>query len=88
MADPVKFPEANGVLECEMEGVDSIPVYADQNGMVSCHQLTDDELEIVKQTGKVWLMVLGHQHPPVALVAQMPFKPAILGPDGEVTPWN
>lgn len=69
---PAEFPQVNKRLGapkgCEGE-VGALPVCTDGNVCVSCWELTPEELEIVKRTGKIFLFVFsGETQPPVALV--------------------
>ena len=77
------FNEENGVLntpagmtaeECEPLSVwqgrfdNGFPV------VISCWKMTAEELEEIKRTGRVWLIVMGHTMPPVQLVGTSPWK--------------
>jgi hypothetical protein len=42
--------------------------------VISCFKLTKDELEEINRTGRVWLFVMGHTMPPVALQTAHPWK--------------
>jgi hypothetical protein len=76
------FPEANVVLDkpddmtreqCEPANVlrtvtsDEMPV------VISCWKVTQEELEEIQRTGRVWLMVYGVTMPPVVLCGVRPF---------------
>ena len=80
---PVAFDEENvilhpppsmGVEECEtisawcgvLEG--GVPV------TISCWKLTAEEMEEIKRTGRVWLMVLGVTMQPSVLMGTSPFE--------------
>lgn len=43
--------------------------------VISCWKPTTEEMEEIKRTGRVWLMVWGNTMPPVTLLGSSPFKP-------------
>lgn len=49
-----------------------------QNGqhvIISCWQLSKEDIEEIQRTGVVWLHVVGYQQPPVCVEATNPFIP-------------
>ncbi|MCY4431396.1 MAG: hypothetical protein OXC11_13525 [Rhodospirillales bacterium] len=82
MADFVDFPESNHVWKggFDTPGGDTVgdlPTHCSRDeglvgSSISCWQLSEEELEEVQRTGKVWLWVWG-QHPPVAVTGECPF---------------
>ncbi len=79
MAVPTSFDESNNVLgnppglDCEplsvcntMQG--ELPV------VVSCWKLTEQELEEIIRTKRVWLGVIGHTMPPAWITGNKPFE--------------
>lgn len=42
--------------------------------VISCWKITAEELEEIKRTGRVWLMVMGTTMPPVYLKGVSPWK--------------
>jgi len=79
---PCSFDESNAVLgrpadmsadQCDPLSVlravtaDGLPV------VISCWKLTREELDELRRTGRVWLVVFGETMPPVALDARKPF---------------
>lgn len=80
MAHPADFPEANFTLKPAPGTEDEVsPLrahFSKEVGMItSCWKLTPEELEVVKQTGVVWLHVYGKTSYPVAIQGFDPFKP-------------
>jgi hypothetical protein len=78
--EPIAFPCKNDVLcGCPGSGVKSLPIFRsapdDPEGpyLISCWQLTQEEMEEVKRTGIVWLYTLGTTTPPVALSGKSPW---------------
>lgn len=77
------FAEENAVLDSP-KGVDpddcgplSVWRGPDEDGdalVVSCWKVTADELEEIKRTGRVWLMVWGRTMVPTAVCGQSPFE--------------
>ena len=81
---PTSFDESNHVLDkppgmtyeqCQAlsvwqgESSDGVPL------VVSAWKPTREELESIKRTGRVWLIVLGQTMPPVSLEGTSPFEP-------------
>lgn len=55
---PIQFKECNVVFGEHQPEVNPLPALKTENGdVVTCWQLTPDEIETVKQTGQVWLFV-------------------------------
>lgn len=58
---PIEFPEANVVFGKHQPEVNPLPAMKTEDGdVITCWELTPEELEVVKQTGKVWLFVKTH----------------------------
>jgi hypothetical protein len=75
---PVEFPESNKVLGKPMNMSDeecmSLPVYSDGKVCVSCWQLNKEDLDLIQQTGRIYLTILsGPSQPPVSLQVEPPF---------------
>ncbi|MZK53667.1 hypothetical protein [Clostridium beijerinckii] len=71
---PVKTENSNAVLK-GYENVEDLPItrlqYEDGTHAVeSCWELSKEELEKVKETGKVFFVCIGDTHPPVLLSAK------------------
>lgn len=74
---PVKTETTNAVLkapESQPEVID-LPItrfkFSDGgNGVESCWQLSEEELQKVKETGKVYFICIGDTHPPIMLSAE------------------
>lgn len=83
----VSFPQAN-VNMMPPEGMDncsSLPVWRGnltdgQPVVISCWELSFDELATLIKTRKLWLYIHGHGMPPVAPSAFDPF-PKVVEPD-------
>lgn len=74
---PKQFPQVNVTLtaptdleaECE-----SLPVLRWKGGVLSCWELTDEEIAAVVRHRQVWLNVFGHTTPPVWISAEVDFE--------------
>lgn len=75
---PIKFNECNGVLakpehmttkECE-----SLPVLRWERGYVSCWKVPFLYRLKLLCTGRIWLSLLTHSHPPVRLDVNKPIE--------------
>jgi hypothetical protein len=89
MATPVIFPEQNDVLKAQ-PGTESwvmdLPIFrqglsftADGQRLdqcvVSCWELTPEELAEVQRTGRLYIQAFGRTHPPVSVHGASPFVP-------------
>lgn len=76
---PIEFTESMYVLAApkgQEKEVDPLPVYSDKQKCISCWELTDEEIEIIKKTKKVYLGVLSWKtQPPVFIAINPPFVP-------------
>ncbi len=74
---PTDFPEANLTLKkprnMTEEDCSSLRVYVNQDGFISCWKPTLRERFILFFKGRIWLTVLGQEHPPVRLQITTPF---------------
>lgn len=80
---PASFNESNVVLsrprDLTAEQCDPLSVWRGRledgtPAVVSCWKLTADDLRRLAETGRVWLVVMGHRMPPVALTSESPFR--------------
>lgn len=52
---PIEFPETNYVYGNDQEGVEPLPVHKFDTGEVlSCWELSPEEIEKVRETGCIW----------------------------------
>ena len=68
MARPIDFPEANLRLlppEGHEDSVIAMSAFRDAGVVVSCWQLSAEDLRRIAETGEIWLSVQGHTAPPV-----------------------
>lgn len=71
MGTPTNFAEANLVLGPPMGCEDSVAPMAVRRldgNLVSCWELSPEEIDEIARTGRVWLSVWGHQTQPPVLV--------------------
>jgi hypothetical protein len=55
---PIQFDQCNKVFGEHQPEVNPLPALQTKNGdVVTCWELTPEEVEVVKQTGKIWLFV-------------------------------
>lgn len=78
MANPVSF-EFSNQMQLSSRGSPQIPFFTthiddDPKTMVtiSCWELTDEEVEELKRTKRIWLTIHGN-HPPVDVCGRYPF---------------
>jgi hypothetical protein len=51
-----------------------LPVYKDKIQYISCWKLNKEEMDLIAQTGTVYLRIFSSIHPPVMLDIESPFK--------------
>lgn len=73
MIRPVEFPEMNKKYVLADVEDSFLPAFQNEEMIISCWKVTDEDLEIIKQTGVVWLRVYGKAQPPVIIQAELPF---------------
>jgi hypothetical protein len=87
---PVDFPQRNFVFgkptDQEDEECLSLPVFKGETlvddlqkvypCIISCWQLSKEDLEEVQRTGRIWLSITGQGMPPVSLFTEDPFEAA------------
>lgn len=71
---PIKTDTTNSILKGS-DNVDDLPItrleFSDgTHGVESCWKLSKEELERVKETGKVYFLAVGDTHPPILLSAK------------------
>jgi len=73
MAKPVEFDESTNTHGGE--GYNDLPTHVDTENdqIVSCWELSGDELAEVLQTKRIWLVVQGQTQPPVNIEGLTPF---------------
>lgn len=80
---PANFPESNHVLNRPPSMTDEqcdplcVHVGETQDGftvITSCWKLTKEEVTLLLETGRLYLMVINTQMPPVALSVESPFN--------------
>lgn len=69
--NPIKFEEQN--VTYIAEGCKDLPAYKGENQIISCWQLTEQDLETIKETGVIWFSVAGQSQPPIWLGTEKPF---------------
>jgi hypothetical protein len=81
MATPVEFPEQNHVLGKPKDWTDeqcaSLPCFINEEQVVSCWLLSQEECEEIGRTGRVYIGVFapaGNGTPPVWIQGTNPFK--------------
>lgn len=85
---PISFPQSNKDLIKPDSMTDkecgTLPVFTNGNQCISCWSLSDDDIERIKRTGRVWLSVhSGPTQPPVMVSSEFPFDECKLS--GELT---
>lgn len=75
---PISFDEANHVSgpPKNMPDADPLNIFMTKDGdevlQISCWKLTEEELNIINNTGRVYLLVRGRKHPVVGLLGMNP----------------
>ena len=77
--NPVDFEQANFTFtrppSMTAEECGDLRVYrGDEGENISCWELSDEDIEQLKKTRKIWLWIWAQRHPPVALDLQDPWE--------------
>jgi hypothetical protein len=74
---PIKTGNSNSILRAPEgdENVNDLPITRLEfpNGVQaveSCWEISEEELEIIKTTGKIYFLAVGDTHPPILLSAK------------------
>jgi hypothetical protein len=71
---PIPFPEQNDILHPGSTGAQTLPIFRDGLQIISCWQLTPEEMLEVAATGRVYVSVMTTVNiPPVLIMGQYPF---------------
>ena len=77
MAEPIEFEQQNAIFTKPEDMTDdecvSLHVFQSETQIISCWQLTEDEMIEVAKTGKIYLSVMGQAQPPVCVLGESPF---------------
>lgn len=80
---PVTFPQANTEYEKPVTMPDEhcMPISAfkgtDENGypvIITKWQLNYEDIEYIKNTGELWLVIVGTNFPPLTITTETPFE--------------
>lgn len=75
---PVEFAEQNIIYTkpagMSDEECSSLPVFQGEGQIISCWELSDEDIEKLKSTKKIWLHIWANGQPPVAVSTDYPFK--------------
>lgn len=71
---PIEFEGMNAVYGAKQPEYQPLPAMVDDGRVVSCWELSPDELKVVQETGKIWLSVFAQGMPlqPVFLCVEEP----------------
>lgn len=77
---PSSFPESNDVAYKNIESEEDIQALSvlrafSKNGdlvTISCWKVTEQELEEINRTKRVWVIILGKKVPPITIEGQRP----------------
>jgi hypothetical protein len=83
---PIDFKESNESLDARVPvagvGMQPLSVFRGVTDgtkiMISCWQLTPEELAEVQRAGRVWLLVFDEDHPVVHVAGESPFGPPVI----------
>jgi hypothetical protein len=76
---PIEFKEMNVILKKPDSMTDeecgSLPVYCDGESCISCWELSDEDIEKLIKTRKLWFRVFsGITQPPIGFTVDKPFE--------------
>ena len=73
---PVNFEEANQLWKGDGKEVADLPAYVGYGQTISCWELSPEEIELVKETGQIWLSSYNGFDPlqPQSIQVDSPFE--------------
>jgi hypothetical protein len=71
----INFPESNSFYS--REGCDDLHTFTSVTDgvVISCWEVSEEDLARIQDTGRIWLYFHGGLVPPVSLVTEYPFPP-------------
>lgn len=70
---PIKFPEQNVTFKHPDPNCGDLPAFQDDSVIVSCWELTDEDLEAVNSSRKIWVGIRGKVLQPMWIITELPF---------------
>ena len=73
---PTSFPEQNFVFTApeNMPECGNLPAFLHQGGVLSCWEISDEELEVIAKTKRIWVNMSTHTIPPTSISVEIPFQ--------------
>lgn len=83
MPNPIDFPESNFTFTAppDQPEVQPLKAHVHQIGITSCWEFTDEEIETITLTKRMWVTVLGHSLAPMSIQTSIPFQPEVDFPE-------
>lgn len=69
--EPIKFKECN--VNYVADGCKDLPVHKSDNQIISCWELSEEEIQKIIKNKVIWLSIWGKEQLPVCLLAETPF---------------
>ena len=69
--NPINFNEVN--VNYVADGCEDLPVFKGDNQIISCWELSAEEIQEIVKNKVIWLSIWGNAQPPVCLMAETPF---------------
>jgi len=69
---PIEFKEQN--ITYVADNCLDLPAHKADDQIISCWQLSEDDLKRVNETGVIWFSVQGQGQPPIWLGTETPFE--------------
>jgi len=60
---PIEFPEQNTVFAKDQPEYQPLPALVDKQQVISCWELSDDEIKTILETKKIWLSLMTYGYP-------------------------
>ncbi len=75
---PIEFDQMTGIAAEHQPQFENLPMYRDDKQIISCWQLSGEELKTIQETGVIWMRLFqsgrGNYITPSLLEADSPFK--------------
>lgn len=81
---PVPFEEQNIVYVAP--GCGDLPAFQDGRQIITCWEISDEQLQVLSDTKRIYLWVTGAAQPPVSVCVDYPFPDTSHWPEDVETP--
>ncbi len=74
---PISFAQQNHIFEAPAHHADEkldVPCFIGKKAIAACFDVSDEEIDRIKETGRLWVIVKGDTWYPMALSTEIPIQ--------------